>query len=58
MCPKPDIKDPTKYQTAKAPVFRDGQEGSGSRGRRGTILTGTSNIDTTATSGKKTLLGQ
>ena len=54
----PDIPAAQKLQEAQAPVYRD-TEGTKSKGRRGTILTGSSSAqDLTVSGGKKTQLGQ
>lgn len=57
MCGKPDIKEPTKYQASKAPVFKGDSETRSKTGRQGTILTSGGAGQSYAPDGKKTLLG-
>lgn len=53
----PKITQPTQYQSARQPDYPDGSEGT-TKGRRGTILTGSSGVVPEQSGGKKTLLGQ
>lgn len=56
MC-SPKVSQPTQYQTAQTPVYRESGERR-TTGRRSTILTGgTGVVSTDQMGGKKTILG-
>lgn len=56
MCSAP-IPEPQRFQVSQSPVYRDRKD-TPSAGRRGTILTGGSGVQSSAPTMKKTALGQ
>lgn len=58
MCSAPDIPEPTKYQSSKAPVFNTAPTARSKTGRQGTLLTRTTAGQEYVPGGKKSLLGQ
>lgn len=57
MCSAPDVEDPTTYQSAESPVYKESTSAA-KKGRSGTVLTGGSGSVVSNPTGKKTLLGQ
>lgn len=57
MCGEPDIPEAQQYQQSQDPTYRDSAEAS-STGRKGTILTGGSGVQSSSPTMKKTALGQ
>ena len=57
MCSAPDVPEAQKFQQSQSPVYRDRQD-TPSTGRRGTILTGGSGVQSSSPTMKKTQLGQ
>lgn len=55
MCGAPDIPEPQKLQSSRAPVFNTGAATKPKTGRQGTLLTPPTEY---APGAKKTLLGQ
>ena len=57
MCSAPNIPEAQKFQQSQSPVYRDRKDQL-KTGRRGTILTGGSGVQSSAPTLKKTQLGQ
>jgi hypothetical protein len=58
MCSAPKIDEPIQRQAALPPTYREDSKSGASRGRRGTILTGSEGVMDSQVPARKTLLGQ